>query len=49
MKKSHLMYFLLGMMLLAGACAPNQATTSEAQIAEQIVTSVALTVAAGDA
>jgi hypothetical protein len=49
MKKSHLMYFLLAMMLLVGACAPNQATSNADEVARQIETSVASTIAIGNA
>ena len=49
MKKSHLMYFLLAMMLLVGACAPKQATSNADEVARQIETSVASTVAIGNA
>lgn len=49
MKKSHLMYILLAMMLLLGACAPGQTASNGNDTVQQISTSVALTVAAGDA
>ncbi len=49
MKKSHLMYFLLAMLLLVGACAPGQTPANANDAVQQIETSVALTVAAGDA
>jgi hypothetical protein len=48
MKKS-LMYFLLVLALLVGACAPDQPTVSADEISRQIETSVALTVAVNNA
>lgn len=49
MKKSHLMYLLFVMVLLISACAPGQTPTSGEDTVQQIETSVALTVAAGEA
>jgi hypothetical protein len=50
MKKSQLVYFLLALTLLVGACAPAaQPTVDASAVAQQIENSVALTVAANDA
>ena len=49
MKKIHILYFLLALTFLVGACAPGQSTPNVDDLAGQIETSVALTVAAGDA